>query len=191
MNARLLPWAAFAALVLTFAVRAALPGKGAGVAAPGVAREAAESGPQIRLGPAEMVEFHEDGAVNRLAAEAALYEFARRTMTAREVVVHLQAGSLRGATVRAPAASWDFDRASMSLPGGCRVDHEGGWTGDLSPATLDLAGRTLRAPGAATFSAPGFIISGNRLVWNWGEGNITLDSPKSRIQPAAASRRKG
>jgi len=191
VSPRLLPWAACAALVLVFALRAAFPGKRAGVDAPGVAQEAAETGPQILLGPVEVVEYHDDGAVNHLNAGGAVYEYARRTMRGREVVLYLRTGSLRGATVRAPSASWDFERASVSLPGGCRVDHEGGWTGDLSPATLDLAGRTLLAPGAAAFSGPGFLVSGNRLVWNWGAGKITLDSPKSRIQPAATSRRRG
>jgi len=148
-------------------------------------------GPEIRLGPAEVREYRDDGSWNRLTAEGAVYEYARKAVTGRGVVVYLMGGAIRGATARAPLASWDFDRAAVSLPEGCRVDHEGGWAGDLSPATLDFAQKTLHVPGAATLSGPGFSVTGKDLAWNWGEGRITMNTPKSRIHPASAHRPRG
>ena len=191
MSARLLPWAACAALVLALAVRAALPGKGGAVPAPAGARGAGETGPEIRLGPAEVREFHDDDTSNRLSADGAVYEYARKTLSSRGTVVYLMGGALRGSIVRAPSASWDFDRAMVSLPEGGRMENEGGWGGELSPAIVDLAGRLLRVPGAATVTGPGFSVTGQNLAWNWREGKITMDSPRGLIRPAAALRRGG
>jgi len=191
LSPRLLPWAACAALVLALAVRAALPGKGAAVPAPGSSRGPAETGPEIRLGPAEVLEIHDDGSRNRLTAEGAVYEYERKMLTGHGVVIYPKAGSARGSTVRAPSVAWDFDRASIALPEGGGADYEGGWKGELSPATVDLAVRTLRVPGPATISGPGLSITGSNLVWKWVDGKITMDSPRSRILPAATHRRKG
>jgi len=191
LSTRLLPWAACAALVLALAVRAALPGKGAAVPAPGSSRGPVETGPEIRLGPAEVLEIHDDGSRNRLTAEGAVYEYERKMLTGHGVVVYPMTGAARGSTVQAPAATWDFERASITLPEGGRMDHQGGWKGELSSATVDLAARTLRVPGEATISGPGFTITGTRLGWSWVDGKITMDSPKSRILPAAAHRRRG
>jgi len=191
LSTRLLPWAACAALVLALAVRAGLPGKGAAVPAPGSHGRTAETGPEIRLGPAEVLEIHDDGSRNRLTSEGAVYEYVRKTLTGHGVVVYPMAGSARGSTVRAPAVAWDFDRASMAFPEGGVADYVGGWKGELSPATVNLAAHTLRVPGPATISGPGFSITGSNLVWNWVDGKITMDSPRSRILPTAAHRRKG
>jgi hypothetical protein len=191
VNVRLLPWAACVAVVLALAVRAALPGKGEGMPAPRAVEGPLNAGPDIRLGPAEVREFHEDGSWNRLEADAAVYEYARRILTGRGVVVYPMGGPLRGATMRAPSASWDFDRAVVSFPEGGSVAREGGWTGELSPAVLDIAGRVLRVPGAATLSGPGFSVHGMNLVWSWTEGTITMDSPRSRLKTSPPPRRKG
>ena len=193
MSSRLLPWAACAALVLALAVHAALSGKGPVPPASGAVRGMGETGREIRLGPAEVWEFHDDGSRNRLTAESAVYEYERKTLAGRGVIVYpmAAAGAARDSIVRAPEAHWDFDRAAISLPEGARVDHAGGWTGEVSPATLDLAVRTLRAPGAATFSGPGFSVAGDHFAWDWGNGRITMDSPKGRIVPSAVPRRRG
>lgn len=191
MSGRLLPWGACAVLVLALAVHAALPGRGAGKPAPTGAQGPGDAGPEIRLGPAEVREFRDDGTVNRLTADAAVYEYFRRALSGRGVVVYLTGGKLRGSTVRAPSVSWDFDRSVVSMPEGGWMEHEEGWTGELSPATLDFAGRVLHVPGTATISGPGFTVTGRTLTWNWAEGKITMDSPRSRVRPSSAPGRRG
>jgi hypothetical protein len=188
VNARLLPWAAFAGLVLAMALLPTLPGKIAVGPATGTP-QGLPARPEIRLAAVEVREFHDDsGDWNRLTAEQASYEYARRTVTGTRVLVHLMEKALRGTTVQAPAASWDFDRAALSFPEGARLAREGGWAADVSPATLDIAGQILRVPGPATLSGPGVTASGRDLVWEWGEGKITMDSPKGRFHPAEMPR---
>jgi hypothetical protein len=188
VNARLLPWAVFAGLVLAMAVFPALPGKVPVDPAAGTPHALAAR-PAILLAAVDVREFHDDsGEWNRLIAEQASYEYARRTVTGTRVLIHLMGKALRGTTVQAPSASWDFDRAALSFPEGARLAREGGWTADVSPATLDIAGQVLRVPGPATLSGPGITASGKDLVWKWGEGKITMDSPKGRFHPAEVSR---
>jgi hypothetical protein len=191
LKSRLLPWAAFAGFVLAMAVLAALPGKPP-VGPTAGATPGPSGGPEILLSAVDVRELHDlSGDRNRLTAERASYEYARKAVTGTGVTVYLTEKSLRGTTVSAPSASWDFDRATLSFPEGSRLVREGGWEAQVSPATLDIAGQTLRVPGAATFSGPGITASGRNLVWEWGEGSITMDSPRGRIQPAAAPRRRG
>jgi len=191
VNARLLPWALFAGFVLAMAMLPALPGKVAVDPAAGTP-QGLPGGPEIRLATVDVREFHDDsGEWNRLTAEQASYEYARRTVTGNRVRIHLMGKALRGTTVEAPAASWDFDRAALSFPEGARLDREGGWAAEVSPATLDIAGQILRVPGPATLSGPGVTASGKGLVWQWGEGKITMDSPRGRFEPAAVNRRRG
>lgn len=192
MNARILPWAAMALLVLVLAVRSALPGKGVAVPAGAPEPDSAIGGPEIRLGPVEVREHHDDGSWNRLDAEGAVYSYAGRTVDAGDVTVFLGNGApVSGTTVRAPRAAWNLDGKTIGLPGGCRIEREGGWTGELSAATLDLAGRVLRVPGPARIEGPGVFVEGKNLAWQWGEGKITMESPRSRILPAKVPGRKG
>ncbi|GAB4228207.1 MAG: hypothetical protein OHK0028_01680 [Deltaproteobacteria bacterium] len=190
MNPRLLPWAAMALLVPVLAVWSAVPERKVEAAAS--SREAALTGPEIRLGPVGVKELHDDGSWNRLDAEGAVYGYASGTVAAREVTVSFRSGKeLSGTTVRAPRATWDLDGKSIALPDGCRAAREGGWAGALSAATLDLAGRVLRVPGPARIEGPGVSVEGRNLAWHWGEGGITMDAPKSRIVPPARSRKRG
>jgi hypothetical protein len=191
VNARLLPWALFAGFVLAMAVLPALPGKVAVGPAAGTPQDL-PAGPEILLATVDVREFHEDsGDWNRLTAEQASYGYAKKTVTGSRVRIHLMEKALRGTTVQAPSASWDFDRAALSFPEGARLDREGGWAAEVSPATLDIAGQMLRVPGPATLSGPGITASGKGLEWEWGEGKITMDSPRGRIQPATVNRRRG
>jgi hypothetical protein len=191
VNARLLPWAAFAGFVLAMAVLSALPGKVA-VGPAAVGPQGLPAGPEIRLTTVDVREFHDDsGDWNRLTAEQASYEYARKTVAGTNVLIHLMEKALRGTTVQAPSASWDFDRATLSFPEGARLAREGGWGAEVSPANLDIAGQILRVPGAANLSGPGITASGGNLLWEWGEGKITMDTPRGRFQPAAVPRRKG
>jgi hypothetical protein len=191
VNARLLPWAVFAGLVLAMAVFPSLSGKVAVGPADGTP-QGIPAAPEIRLATVDVREFHDDGGDwNRLIAELASYEYARRTVTGTRVRIHLMEKALRGTTVEAPAASWDFDHAALSFPEGARLAREGGWAAEVSPATLDIAGQVLRVPGPATLSGPGITATGRGLVWEWGDGKITMDSPRGRFQPAAVPRRKG
>jgi hypothetical protein len=192
MNARLLPWAAMALLVLGLAVRSALPGKvvpvPVGVSEPVMVG----GGPEIRLGPVQMREFHDDGAWNRLDADGAVYAYASRTVIAGNVTVFLGDGAkFSGTTVLAPNAAWDLDGKSIGLPEGCRITREGGWNGQLSATTLDLTGKVVRVPGPASIEGPGISVEGNDLAWRWDEGKITLESPISRISPGIRRGRKG
>jgi len=192
MNARLLPWAAMALLVLAVAVQSAFS---TGVVAvprgsatePGTAGE----GPEIRLGQVDVRELHDDGSWNRLDAERAVYAYASRTVSAEGVTVFLGEGApFAGTTIRASHAAWNLDGKTIGLPEGCRVARKGGWTGELSPATLDLAESVLRVPGPARIEGPGVSVEGKNLLWEWVEGKITMESARSRVSPARSPVRK-
>jgi hypothetical protein len=190
MNLRLLPWAVFAAAVAVLAFQAPGPGVGAGTSAS--ARGSAESLLEIRLGPVDLREFQDDGAWNRLEAEEAVYSYGRKTVQASGVIVSLGMGeTLKGSVIRATSAFWDFQGKAISLPDGGRADREGGWNGDLSPASLDLSGRILRVPGAVSLSGPGISIAGRNLEWRWMDGKIAMDAPAGRIAPAMLPGKRG
>ena len=192
MNLRLLPWAAMALLVLVLAVRSALPTNVAAVPAESPGPETAGDGPEIRLGPVDVRELHDDGSWNRLDADGAVYAYADRSVTAGGVVVFLGEGaSFAGTTVRAPRAAWDLDGKTIGLPQGCRVARIGGWTGELSAGTLDLAGSVLRVPGPARIDGPGVSVQGKNLAWEWVEGKITMESTRSLLPPGKVPGRKG
>jgi len=93
MNARLLPWAAMALIVLGLAVRSALPVKVVSVSGEVTEPETAGGGPEIRLGPVQMRELHDDGSWNRLEADGAVYAYASRTLIAGNVTVFLGDGA--------------------------------------------------------------------------------------------------
>jgi hypothetical protein len=192
MNVRLLPWAAMALLVLVLAVHSALTATAVSVPAGVVEQEAAGGSPEIRLESVDVRELHDDGSWNRLDAEGAVYAYASKTVSARGVTVFLGEGSpFAGMTVRAPQAAWDLDAKTIGLPEGCRVARKGGWTGELSAATLDLAGSVLRVPGPARIEGPGVSVQGVNLAWEWAEGKITMESTTSLLSPAKGPVRKG
>jgi len=192
MNARLLPWAAMALLVLVLAVRSALTANVVAVPAGAAGQETAGGGPEIRLGLVDVRELHDDGSWNRLDADGAVYAYANRTVTAGGVTVFLGEGApFAGTTVRAPRAAWDLDGKTIGLPEGCLVARVGGWTGELSAATLDLAGSVLRVSGPARIEGPGVSVEGRKLAWEWVEGKITMEPTTSRILPAKGPGRKG
>ncbi|MDA8179729.1 MAG: hypothetical protein ACYC7K_00850 [Desulfobacteria bacterium] len=192
MNLRLFPWAAMALLVLVLAVRSALPTNV--VAAPAGAKgpEMAGGGPEIRLGPVDVRELHDDGTSNRLDADGAVYGYSSGTVSADGVTVFLGEGSpFAGTTVRAPRAVWNFDGKTIRLSEGCRVARVDGWTGELSASTLDLAGSVLRVPGPAAIEGPGVSVRGVNLAWEWEVGKITMESTTSRLSPVKGPGRKG
>jgi len=192
MNLRLLPWAAIALLVLVLAVRFALPTNVVAVPAGAPGPETDGGGPEIRLGPVDVRELHDDGSWNRLDADGAVYGYASRTVSAWGVTVFLGEGEpFAGTTVREPRAEWDLDGKTIGLPAGWRVAWTGGWTGDLSAATLDLAGSVLRVPGPARIEGPGVSVQGKNLAWEWVEGKITMESTRSRLSPGRNPGRKG
>ncbi|MHB1025501.1 MAG: hypothetical protein ACYC24_07295 [Desulfobacteria bacterium] len=192
MNARLLPWAAMALLVLILAARFAFTANVVAVPAAGTGPETAGGGPEIRLEPVDVRELHDDGSWNRLDADEAVYGYASRTVSAAGVTVFLGEGSpFAGTTVRAPRAAWDLDGKTIGLPDGCRVARKDGWTGELSAATLDLAGSVLRVPGPARIAGPGVSVQGRNLAWEWVEGKVTMESTTSRLSPGKGPGRKG
>jgi hypothetical protein len=192
MNARLLPWAVMALLVLVLAARSALTTNVVAVPAGVTGLETAGGGPEISLGTVDVRELHDDGSWNRLDADAAVYGYASRTVSAGGVTVFLGEGSpFAGTTVRAPRAAWDLDGKTIGLPEGCRVARRDGWTGELSAATLDLAGSVLRVPGPARIEGPGVSVQGRNLAWEWVEGKATMESTTSRLSPGKGSGRKG
>jgi hypothetical protein len=192
MNARLIPWAAMALLVLVLAVRSALTTDVVPVAERKAGPETTAGGPEIRLWPMEARELHDDGSWNRLDAVRAVYGYATKTISADGVTVILGEGTpFAGTTVRAPSATWDLDGKTIALPEGCRVARKGGWTGELSAATLDLAGSVLRVPGPATIEGPGLSVQGKNLEWEWVKEKVTMDSTTSRLLPAKGPGRKG
>jgi len=192
MRLRLLPWVAMALLVLVLAVRSALTTNVGAVPAGATGPETAGDGPEIRLGSVDVRELHDDGSWNRLDADGAVYAYASRTVSAAGVTVILGEGTpFAGMTVRAPRAAWDLDGKAIGLPEGCRVARKGGWTGELSAATLDLAGSVLRVPGPARIEGPGVSVQGKNLAWEWVEGKITMESTISRLSPVKGPGRKG
>ncbi|MHB1012130.1 MAG: hypothetical protein ACYC37_04400 [Desulfobacteria bacterium] len=192
MNVRLLPWAAIALLVMVLSVWSALGTNVASVPAGATGPETSGSGPEIRLGSVDVRELHDDGSWNRLDADGAVYGYASRTVSAGGVTVFLGEGSpFAGTTVRAPRAVWDLDGKRIGLPDGCRVERKGGWTGELSSATLDLAESILRVPGPARIEGPGVSVHGKNLAWEWAEGKITMQSTTSRLSPAKGPGREG
>ncbi len=192
MNARLLPWATMALLVLVLAVRSALSTNVVAVPAGTTGPETAGGGPEIRLGPVDVRELHDEGSWGRLDAGGAGDAYASKTVSAGGVTVFLGEGApFAGTTVRAPRAAWDLDGKTIGLPEGCRVARKGGWTGELSAATLDLAGSVLRVPGPATIEGPGVSVQGKNLAWEWVKGKITMESTGSRLSPVKGPGRKG
>jgi len=192
MNARLLPWAAIALLVLALSVHSALTTTVVAVTAGTAGPETAGSGTEIRLGPVDVRELNDDGSWNRLDADGAVYAYENKTVSAEGVTVFLGEGSpFAGTTVHTPRAAWDLDGKTIGLPVGCRVARTGGWTGELSAATLDLAGSVLRVPGPARIEGPGVSVQGKNLAWEWAEGKITMESTTSRLSPAMGPGRKG
>jgi hypothetical protein len=192
MNARLLPWAAMALLVLVLAVRSAFTPSVLAVPAGATGPETAGGGPQISLGPVDVRELHDDGSWNRLEADGADFRYASKMVSAGGVTVFLGEGSpFAGTTVRAPRAAWDLDGKTIGLPEGCRMARQGGWTGEFSAATLDLAGTVLRVPGPARIEGPGVSAQGKNLAWKWVEGKITMESTTSRFSPVKGPGRKG
>ena len=192
MNLRLLPWAAMALLVLVLAVRSVLSTSVVAVPAGAPGPETSGGGPEIRLGPVDVRELHDDGSWNRLDADGAVYGYASKTVSAWAVTVSLGDGApLAGTTVRAPRATWDLDGKTIALSEGCRVARTGGWTGELSAGTADLAGSVLRVPGPARIEGPGVSVQGKNLAWEWVEGKITMESTSSRLSPAKGPGRKG
>lgn len=192
VNIRLLPWAAMALLVLGLTVRSVLTTNVVAVPAGTPGQESVGVGPEIRLGLVDLRELHDDGSWNRLDAEDAVYGYASRTVTAGGVTVFLGEGApFTGTTVRAPYAAWDLDGKTIALPGGCRAERKDGWTGDLSAATLDLAGSVLQVPGPGGIDGPGVSVQGKNLAWKWVDGKITLESTRSRLTPAKGPGRKG
>ena len=192
MNLRLLPWAAMALLVLFLAVRTALSTGAVAVPAGAPGAETAGGGPEIRLDAVDVRELHDDGSWNRLDAEGAVYAYAGRTVSAGGVTVLLGEGAkFAGTTVRAPRAVWDLDGKTIGLPEGCRMARRGGWTAELSPATVDLAGSVVRAPGPARIDGPGVSVQGRKLAWEWVEGKITMEPTTSRFLPAKRPGRRG
>jgi hypothetical protein len=183
---------AMAVLVLGIAIRFALPTNAVAVPAGAPGPETAGGGPEIRLGPVDVRELHDDGSWNRLDAEGAVYAYAGRNVSAEGVTVFLgEGGAFAGTTVRAPRAAWNLDGKTIGLPEGCRVARGGGWTGDLSAAALDLAGSVLRVPGPARIEGPGVSVQGRNLAWEWLGGMITMESTTSRLTPASVPGRKG
>ena len=193
MNVRLFPWAAMALLVLVLAVHFALATPVIAVPTGVMEQETAGGGPEIRLESVDVRELHDDdGSWNRLDADEAVYAYASRTVSAEGVTVFLGEGApFAGTTVRAPRAAWDLDGKAIGLPEGCRVARKGGWTGELSTATLDLAGSILRVPGPSRIEGPGVSVQGKNLAWEWGEGKITMESTTSRLSPVKGPGRKG
>jgi len=181
-----------ALLVLILAVRSALPTDVVAVPAGATGPVTVGVGPEIRLGPVDVRELHDDGSWNRLDADGAVYAYASRVVSAWGVTVYLGEGSpFAGATVRAARAAWDLDGKTIGLPEGCRAERKGGWAGELSAATLDLAGSILRVPGPARIDGPGVSVQGKNLAWKWVEGRITMESTTSRLSPVKGPDRKG
>lgn len=192
MTLRLLPWAVFAAVVAGLFFLAPAPEDGVPVSSADGGSEAAALDLEIRLGPVDMREIHDDGTWNRLEAKKAVYSYGRKTVEGTGVSVSLGPGKgLDGSVIRAARAFWDFDGKSVELPEGGQADREGGWKAELAPARLDLDTRILRAPGAVSLSGPGLSVVGGNLEWRWPDGKITMDSPVSRITPTAIPGRRG
>src|SRR3990170_4684184 len=97
----------------------------------------------------------------------------------------------RRSAVRAPKASWDMQNGQIFLPEGGSAENDTGWSSAISTANLSLPERILTATGKASLSGPGLSVVGDNLVWHWREGKVSLEMPKTRLEPSLAFRRRG
>ena len=178
MNARLLPWAAMALLVLVLAVRSALSTNVVAVPAGATGPETAGGGPEIRLGPVDVRELHDDGSWNRLDADGAVYGYASRTVIrggrdgfsggGRAVRRDDRPRAARGVGPRR-----EDDRASRGVPGGTEGRVDGGTLrGDAGPGGIGPSG-----PRTGEDRRPGRLRPGEepRLGMGGGEDHDGVD----------------
>ncbi len=86
-----------------------------------------------------------------------------------------------------------MDEGRLLLSGGAVARAPGPWEGTTASADVDIRGRVMSASGPAEVRGPGLTVTGRNLSWRWGEGIVSLDAPKSRIEPARlrAMRKEG
>ncbi|MBI5577074.1 MAG: hypothetical protein HY896_12020 [Deltaproteobacteria bacterium] len=148
------------------------------------------AGPEIVLHDVEMREIRRGEATYRLVSERATYRVIPEKVSASGVTVVLQ-GKRGEVVVRAPEARWDMRMGQIVLPAGGTAEDRAGWSAFVDSARISLATSVFSAPGEARLSGPGLAVAGDNLVWNWMEGKMELERPKTRVLPARALGGKG
>ncbi|HZW36161.1 MAG TPA: hypothetical protein VFF01_04415 [Candidatus Deferrimicrobiaceae bacterium] len=179
--------AALGGIALLAAIAAMAPGS-RGSRGPSAAAPPAE--PEVVFQGMEMREIRGEGTQYRLLSDRATYRFLTGKISAADVTLEIP-GAAENVTVRAPVASWDTKSGQVLLPEGGSAESGAGWTAAVASARLSLPDRQMTAAGAARLSGPGLTVAGSGLVWNWREGKMALQLPKTRIEPARTVPRRG
>ncbi len=146
-------------------------------------------GPQIVLEEVRAREIRGNGEALVLRAERATYHVFSRTLDGREVRVGTEGEGMpeRRVTAYAPRGLWEMDAGIVRFPAGGTVGSEAGWEARVPEGALDLARGILTAP-AADLAGPGISITGTELAWDFREGTVHLERPRSTVSPRALRR---
>lgn len=187
-------WAFFAALLAALGgigVLAAISLKGAGPKGPfGISAAGSRSEPEVILQGVEMREIRKEGAPYKASSEQATYSLLSRRFSGTDVTLELS-GNGEELVVRAPTASWDMQTGRIFLPEGGSAESGAGWSAAVAVAYLSLPERMLTSAGKARLTGPGLSVVGDNLVWNWREGTLALELPKTRLEPSRVLRKRG
>jgi hypothetical protein len=143
-------------------------------------------GPEVILRNVVLREVRKDGAQYRLLSAEATYRILDGRVRATDVTLELPGGSAEGAgegIITAPKADWNMQTGRIVLPDGGVAESNAGWSAAVAAANLYLPERILASSGKAAFSGPGLTVAGDNLVWYWKEGKVSLQRPKTRIDP--------
>jgi hypothetical protein len=165
--------------------------KGSGPQGPlGISAAGSRSEPEVILQGVEMREIRKEGAPYKVFSEQATYSILSSRFSGSGVTLELS-GNTGEMVVRAPIASWDMRTGRVFLPEGGTAENRTGWSAAVASANLSLPERMLTSAGKARLSGPGLSVVGDNLVWNWREGTVALELPKTRLSPSRAFQRRG
>lgn len=156
----------------------------------GFSAAGSRSEPEVILQGVEMREIRKEGAPYKASSEQATYSLLSRRFSGTGVTLELS-GNGEVIVVRAPTASWDMQAGRIFLPEGGSAESRTGWSAAVAVAYLSLPERMLTSAGKARLTGPGLSVVGDNLVWNWREGTLALELPKTRLEPSRVLRKRG
>jgi hypothetical protein len=145
--------------------------------------EESPAGPELILREVDVRELGKEGPQYRLTSDRASYLVLARKLSADGVTLFLQETS-EGMVVRAPKAFWEMDAGRILLAEGGAAENGAGWSAVVDEASISLPDRLMTAEGNARLSGPGLSVTGDHLAWRWREGKLSLENPRSRVDPS-------
>lgn len=141
-------------------------------------------GPEIVLEEVRAREIRGDGEALTVRADRATYHVLSRILDGQGVRVGTEGDGTpqRRVTAYAPRGLWEMDAGIVRFPAGGTVGSGGGWEARVPEAALDLARGILTAP-AADLAGPGLSVRGAELAWDFREGTVRLENPRSVVSP--------